>query len=332
MAGTATVAVDLAFIASGVVALWLGARWFVRSAVALARRFGVSELVIGLTVVAIGTSAPEFAVTVDAALRGASDIAVGNVVGSNVFNLGFVLGAVAVLGGISATDDLLRRDSPVLVGTAVAVLGAVRDLHLARWEGGLLVGALLAYLVYLFRAGEPLEAIDEADPRSPDASEWLTTEERAADRRRLAATVGRLVVGLALLVGGARLLVVSASDLARLAGLPEWVIGVTVVAAGTSTPELVTSLVAARRGRAGVSAGNLLGSDLFNMLGVLGVAALIEPLTVSASAVGSMRWVLALVVLAVGLLWTGRRVSRVEGVVLLVFALVRWVLDVVAGG
>ena len=331
MTGTAAVLVDLALVASSVVALWLGARWFVRSAVALARRFGISELVIGLTVVAIGTSAPEFVVTVGAAVAGASDIAVGNVVGSNVFNLGFVLGAVALIGGISASDDLLRRDSPVLVGTVLAILVALQDLHLARWEGGLLVSALIAYLVYLFRSGEPLERIDEVDPRVPAAVERLRTEKRATDRRRLLTTVGQLIVGLGLLVGGARLLVASASDLARLIGLSEWTIGVTIVAAGTSTPEIVTSLVAARQGRAGVSAGNLLGSDLFNMLGVLGVAALIEPLSVSASAVDSMIWVLALVILAVVFLWTGRRLSRVEGILLLVFAFIRWSLDVIAG-
>jgi cation:H+ antiporter len=325
-------ALDFLAVAASVVVLWLGARWFVRSAVRLARRLGVSELVIGLTVVALGTSAPEFAVTVDAALSGASDIAVGNVVGSNVFNLGFVLGAVALLGGVPVSENLVRRDSPALIAAGVAVLAALWDLRLGRVEGALLALGLLAYLVYLFRAGRPLESIDESDPRASAAGQTDTAEPSRARRRRLAITVGQLVVGLALLVGGARLLVTAASDLARAAGLSEWAIGVTVVAAGTSTPELVTSVVAARRGRANVSAGNLVGSDLFNMLGVLGVAAVVEPLSVAADAVVSLGWVLALILLAVGLLATDRRLTRVEGVLLLLFALVRWVLDVVGPG
>ena len=329
MASPAAVAVDVAAVIGSVVALWLGARLFVRSAVRLARRLGVSELVIGLTVVAVGTSAPEFAVTIDAALGGASDIALGNVVGSNVFNLGFVLGTVALFGAVPVTGDLLRRDSPVLVGTGVAVLLAVRDLRVARWEGALLAGALVVYLVYLFRAGEPLEELDEADPRASADGEDPTAADRRAERLQVARTVGGLVVGLALLVGGARLLVLSASDIARLAGLSEWTIGVTVVAAGTSTPELVTAVVAARRDQAGVAAGNLIGSDLFNMLGVLGVAATIEPLAVTGDAVESMVWVVALILLVVGTLWTGRRLSRAEGVLLLAFALLRWAVDVV---
>jgi len=330
VSSTATVAVDAVGVLGGVGALWLGARLFVRSAVRLARRAGVSELVIGLTVVAVGTSAPEFAVTIDAALEGASDIALGNVVGSNVFNLGFVLGIVALFGAVPVTGDLLRRDGPVLVGTGVAVLLAVRDLHVARWEGALLAGALVVYLLYLFRAGEPLEQVDETDPRVTADRE--RAEKRRVDRRRLARTVGVGVVGLALLVAGARLLVLSASDIARLAGLSEWTIGVTVVAAGTSTPELVTAVVAARQGRAGVSAGNLVGSDVFNMLGVLGVAAVIEPLAVTGDAVESMVWVVALILLVVGTLWTGRRLSRAEGVLLLAFAAVRWAIDVIGVG
>ncbi|GAA0533810.1 calcium/sodium antiporter [Halorubrum ejinorense] len=315
MASTTAVAVDLALISGSVAALWLGAERLVGSATRIAQRLGVSDLVIGLSVVAIGTSAPEFAVTVDAALTGRADIAVGNVVGSNLFNLGFILGGVAMTSvTVAAAPEVIRRDGTVLVGGSLLVLGFLRDLELARWEGAVLVGLLVAYLVYLFVSEQSLKQ---------------ETRDRREFRRR---DVALLLVGLGLVVGGGRLLVGSAADLARAAGLSEWVIGVTVVAAGTSTPELATSVVAARRGSAGVTVGNLIGSDLFNLLGVLGLAAIIRPPTVASTAIQGLLWVTALVLVALAMLWSEGELTRPEGALLVGIAAVRWALDLAGLG
>lgn len=310
MASPTAAAVDAALILASVAALWVGADRLVGSATRIAQRLGVSDLVIGLSVVAVGTSAPEFAVTVDAALTGRADIAVGNVVGSNLFNLGFILGGVAMTSRVvAAAPEVIRRDGAALVGGSLLVLGFLRDLVLARWEGAVLVALLVAYLAYLF-----------ASEQSPKRE----SGERREFRRR---DVAFLIVGLGLVVGGGRLLVGSAADLARAAGLSEWVIGVTVVAAGTSTPELATSVVAARRGSAGVTVGNLLGSDLFNLLGVLGLAAVIRPPSVAPTAIQGMFWVTALVLIALAMLWSEGELTRPEGALLVGIAAVRWTLD-----
>ncbi|MCU4719267.1 calcium/sodium antiporter [Halapricum hydrolyticum] len=300
---------DVAVIVATIGGLWIGARLLVDGASALATRLGVSRVVVGLTVVAFGTSMPEFAVTTEAALAGRGDIAVGNVVGSNVFNLGFVLGTTALLGTLDRTRRLVRRDGVALALAAAALLVLIQDGRFTQLEGGLFLLGLLVYLVILVRGGVVETVAEPAEPTRPlvDAA--------------------RLLAGLVLVVGSARLLVTSASTIAAAAGVSEWAIGVTVVAAGTSTPELVTALVAARRGHSGLSVGGLLGSDLFNILGVLGLAGLLGPLSVSPEAPRSVVWLLGTVMLVVALLWTGRQLTRLEGAALLVLAGIRWAIN-----
>jgi cation:H+ antiporter len=295
------------------VGLWWGAIWIVESAARIAKRLGISELVVGLTIVAFGTSAPEFAVTLNAALRGQADISVGNVVGSNIFNLGFILGGVALFRAIRTTPPLIYRDGAALIGTSLLLLVLLSDLSLARWEGALLMTLLLAYLFVLFRNRGPLE-----DEVPTGIMRWHD--------------VPRLVVGLAVVIGCGQLLVESASHLARTIGISEWVIGVTVVAAGTSVPELATSLVAVTRKHYGISAGNLIGSDLFNLLGVLGFATVLRPMTVDSAAFGSLLMLCGLVVLVVVMLRSGWQLSRFEGGILVGLNLVRWVLDFASKG
>lgn len=308
-----TIAFDLLLMLIAASGLWWGAVWLVDSAARIAKRLGMSELVIGLTIVAFGTSAPEFAVTVNAALRGQSDISVGNVVGSNIFNLGFILGGVALVRGIRTTRPLVHRDGGVLIGTSMLLLLLLSDLSLARWEGALLMLLLAGYLLMLFRSRTPLE--DEV-PAGP--VHWYD--------------VPRLLAGIAIVIGSGHLLVESASDLARSFGISEWVIGVTIVAAGTSAPELATSLVAVLRGRHGISAGNLLGSDLFNLLGVLGLAAVLRPMTVDSASFGSLLMLCGLVMLVVLMLRSGWQLSRVEGGILVVLNLARWIMDFAGSG
>jgi cation:H+ antiporter len=300
---------DIAIIIATVLGLWVGAVWVVEAAARLARRLGMPELVIGLTVVAVGTSAPEFAVTIAAALRGQADISVGNVVGSNIFNLGFILGGVALVRAMNTTRTLVWRDGMVLIGTTFLLLLFLWDLTLSRWEGLVLVSLLLFYLLYLIYQRE---AVADGEIPAGDFQWW--------DWPRLLA--GMVLIGLS-----GHFLVGAASSLARLVGLSEWVIGVTIVAAGTSTPEMATSLIAVLRGRYGISAGNLIGSDLFNLLGVLGLAALIRPLTVDAGAYGSLMLLSTLVVLVVIMMRTGWKISRPEGAFLIIVNLLRWMND-----
>ncbi len=300
---------DVLIIIVCVLGLWWGAVWVVESAVRIAKRVGLSEVVIGLTVVAIGTSAPEFAVTVGAALEGRGDISVGNVVGSNIFNLGFILGGVAIVRAICTTRTMVVRDGGMLVGTSLLLLLFLWDHHMSRLEGGILISLLILYLGYLIWKREPME-----DGLPSGEFRWLD--------------IPRLLAGIALVVGSGHFLVESAVHLARLIGVSEWVIGVTIVAAGTSSPEFATSLIAVLKGHHGVSAGNLIGSDLFNLLGVLGVAAVIRPMIVDASAVSSILVLVGMVVLiVVFLMRTGWQISRWEGVLLVTINIGRWILD-----
>jgi cation:H+ antiporter len=311
----ADVLFDVLFVGVAVLALWVGAEQFVTGASQAARRLGVPGLVIGLTVVAFGTSAPEFAVTLDAALSGRPDVSVANVVGSNVLNLGFILGGTALVRSLPIGRDLVRRDATLLVGTTLLLLVVVRDLQLSRGDGLVLFGVLVVYLVVLARAGSTGGGDD-----LPAARTFAPLD------------LGRLVGGLALVVGGAHLLVTSAVDIALAVGISEWVIGVTVVAAGTSIPEFATSVAAVRQGRVGISAGNIVGSCVFNTLGVLGLAAAVQPLPVAGAAVETTLWLLGVTVLVTVFFYTSDVLSRVEGAVLVALNAVNWVLDLVVYG
>ncbi|WP_420630868.1 calcium/sodium antiporter [Candidatus Leptofilum sp.] len=299
---------DIVIIIACIVALWQGAELVVNSATRIARKIGMSDLVIGLTVVAIGTSAPEFAVTVVAALEGQSDISVGNVVGSNIFNLGFILGGLALLKGIATTKTMVYRDGGMLIGTTILLIIFLYDLSLSRFESAALLIILVTYVGFLiYRRAESEEHIPEGD------FNWLD--------------VPKFIVGIAIIVAAGHYFVEAASDLARLIGLSEWVIGVTVVAIGTSAPEIATSLVALLRGQSCMSAGNLIGSDLFNLLGVLGLAGLLHPMVVAPAAQSSILLLGGMVVLVVIMMRTGWRLSRWEGGILILITLGRWILD-----
>jgi cation:H+ antiporter len=324
MAQVATL-VQLGLIVATVLGLWVGARLLVDSAVRLARRVGLSELTIGLTIVAAGTSAPELVVTTDAALKGLGDIAVGNVVGSNVYNLAFILGVVSLLRVVPVERSLVHRDGVVLLASTLLAGVVMLDLTVARPEGALLVGLLVAYTGYLLRTG--------ADPEGADVTAGgAGPEERAlptALTERLSFP-GRdavlLVAGLAVVLVSGDLLVGAASTLARAAGVSDSIIGGTIVAAGTSTPEFAVSLVAVRRGRLGVSVGNVVGSNVFNVLGILGLAAVVRPLSFGAVALETVAWLAVVAALMVAALWTGRRLSRPEGALFAASELARWVL------
>ena len=273
-------AVALVALAFSVGLLWKGADWTVGAAVNIARHFGMSKLTVGLTVVALGTSAPEFLVTVIAAIGDKPDISVGNVVGSNIFNTGLILGACAVLWTVPTSRPLIRRDIPLLMLGTGLVIFFTRDAWLGRFDGLILVGLLVAYLGYLLATGTHRVEVD--DDEAPLGRACLV-----------------LAGGLAAICGGAHLMVESAVSLAQTLGIPQWKIALTVVAGGTSLPEFATSLAAARRGHAEIVLGSLIGSDIFNLLGVLGLAASIHPLAIEPAAMHGLWLMLG----AVALLW-----------------------------
>ncbi|KDE60138.1 Na+/Ca+ antiporter, CaCA family protein [Halostagnicola sp. A56] len=311
--------VALVPLALSVVVLWIGAEVFVSRAARVARRFGLSELVVGLTVVAMGTSAPEVAVSVDAALVGNGDIAVANVVGSNLFNIGIILGGIAVIVGVRSSARMVRRDGTAMVLSTLLLLAVLWDLRVSRLEGVVLLVAFVGYLTILFV--QPDERVE--DPIHERVEDPM--DEREATWR----TALFLVGGLGTIVVGAHFLVESAVVVAASAGLSEWIIGETIVAVGTSTPEIVASVAAARKGLGDIAAGNLIGSNVFNALFVLGVTSTLTPIEIAATAIGTTIWLLGLSVLTALLLGTNRKLGHFEGAALTAINLSRWILDVV---
>ncbi len=301
------------YLLIALILLWKGADNLVESAAKIAYTLGISQLVIGLTVVAFGTSAPEFVVTLNAAIRGESNISVSNVIGSNIFNLGFILGGVAIIQTIKTTPKLVWRDGMVLLSTVIAILLFLWDLKLERWEALILFAGLIVYILFLYIKREPVEEL-EVELEKATWKEYV-----------------RLIISIVVVILGGHLLVEGAVGIAKIVGISDWVIGVTIVAAGTSAPEFATSLMATLRGHHGLSAGNLIGSDLFNLMGVLGLAGLIRPMTVSHHAHSSTLMLVGMIVFVLILMRTGWKISRWEGILLVVINLVRWILDYVGG-
>ncbi|QCW02451.1 calcium/sodium antiporter [Natrinema pallidum] len=308
---------DVVLFGIAALALWLGARSLVTGASRLASAAGVSALVVGLTVVAFGTSAPEIVVSTGAAVEGRGDVAVGNVIGSNVFNTGVILGLVAVITPFRVMESLLRRDAIAMAGSTIVAAAVLADGVVSRLEGAILLVLLTCYLGVLWVA---IRAATDGDGGRAKPIDGGTTALVERDRHdvRVGIEGGRILVGLVLVIVGGRVLVDSAVGLALAAGVSEWAIGATVVAAGTSIPELVTSVVAARGDGVSIAAGNVIGSNIFNVVGVLGIAAVFRPLTADPAVFVALAWLGVLTAFATAVLATGRRLTRLEGVSLVV--------------
>jgi cation:H+ antiporter len=306
---------SLVFLVLGLIALVAGASLLVRGAAKLAISVGISPLVVGLTVVAFGTSAPETAVSVGAALQGNSDIAVGNVVGSNIFNVLFILGVSALIAPLVVHRQLVRQEVPIMIGTSLLLAVLSLDGRIGRVESAVLAALLVAYTVFLVvqsrRAHNEPDSVQLAELSA--ASRW---------DRHWSVQVLLVVVGLVLLVVGADWLVDAAVDFARVLGVSDLVIGLTVVAAGTSLPELATSVVATIRGERDIAVGNVVGSNTFNILGCLGASGLIatDGLSVAPPLLAFDLWVmLATAVACFPIFFTGRRIARWEGSLFLLY-------------
>jgi len=285
----------------------IGGDALVRGAVTVAKRLRVSPLLIGLTLVGFGTSTPELVTSVQAALAGSPGIAIGNIVGSNTANILLILGIAALIHPLAASRGAFRRDGSVVIAAAIVCLAIVLAGSLARVLGIGLVALLVGYVVYTYR----LERAAFDASAAAHAGEASLTEPGPG---RIWLAVLFVLGGLGLTILGANLLVNAAIALAKAAGLSESVIGLSIVAVGTSLPELVTSVVAAARRQSDVAYGNIVGSNIYNVFGILGVTAIVQPIAVPAEFAALDIWVMLVASLALILFtWTGWRLSRLEG-------------------
>ena len=304
--------VNVVLLAIGIGFLTVGGEALIRGSLAAAKRLGVSPLLSGLFIVGFGTSAPELVVSVDAALNQQPDIAIGNVVGSNIGNILLILGICALITPLAVKPIALGRDAVTVVAASILFIVLVGGSALGLVDAAIFLISLVAYLVWAYWS-ERLQASPSAELHKAEA------EELTALPKSVVWTVTIIITGLLLLIAGSQILLLGAIGIAEHFEVSEAVIGLTLVAVGTSLPELSISVIAALRRHADVAVGNVLGSNIFNLLGILGVSALLQPLPVHARILQFDQWVLlGSSVLLLVLLYTGRRLSRLEGGILLV--------------
>ncbi len=295
-------AVSFLLLFAGLAILIFSGDVLVRGAIGIATKFNVSTLVIGMTIVAFGTSAPELIVSLEAAIKNHPEIAVGNVIGSNIANLALVLGATVLIKPILIQRVTLRMDWPAMMLISLLLLGFIQDFRLSFFEGAVLLIFLVAYSVFMmYRSGNDVDEIDEDDLKKP-----------------IYIHIALAVIGSVGLAFGADLLLENAVNIARHFKVSEYVIGTTIVAFGTSVPELITSIVAALKNQSNISIGNLIGSNMFNIGSVLGITAMVKPVPFTEKVVsGDIFWMLAVSALIFPLMFIGNRMPRWAGIVLL---------------
>ncbi len=301
--------IDFVLLIAGLVVLYYGAEFLVDGASQLAMRFGISPLIIGLTIVAFATSAPEFVVSLIATLQGSADMAVGNVMGSNIANIALIVGIASLILPMGVERIVFRRDYPFLVLiTVIAFIFCVVGANISRIEGSILLLTLAGFVGFCLHA-----ALEQARRfRATGAHKALADESHSPW-----IDGGKILIGIAGLVGGAQLMVMSASDIAREFGISELAIGVTIVAFGTSLPELATSVVAAMKKETDISLGNIVGSCIFNLGFILGGVSLIRPINVPHEAiVFDIPYTVGVTLLLFPLMFIGRRVGRMDGAIL----------------
>lgn len=294
-------------VLAGLAALVAGGEFLVRGAVRIAERAGLSPAAVGLTVVSVGTSMPELVVSTKAALAGSTAIAVGNVVGSNIFNVGAILGIAALIAPLRIQGNSVRLEWPIMLLSAWMLHLLARDGVIDRLEGGFFVVSFIWFAVYMVGvAGRSLTDAESAQIEADVAPK--------AASGPLRGSLSLVAIGCALLAVGAHFLVLGGVAIAEAAGVSQTVIGLTIVAAGTSTPELVASVVASFRGRDDIAVANVIGSCIFNVLGILGVTALIHPLPIANAVLARDNWwMIGFAVALLPLMRSGYRISRVEG-------------------
>ncbi len=297
----------------GLVLLVAGAEALVRGAGKLALSVGISPLVVGLTVVAFGTSSPEMAVSVQSAMEGKVDIAIGNVVGSNIFNVWFILGVCALIAPLMINRQIIRQEVPIMIGATLVLIGFMWNGDISRMEAAAMFALLIAYTVFLV-------VQSRKETRAATIGEDTSLDVSSGWDRHWSVQAVLIIVGLVLLVQGSNWLVEAAIIFAKSLGVSELVIGLTIIAAGTSMPEVATSILATIRGQRDIAVGNVIGSNTFNILGVLGVTGMVAPasLVVAPSILSFDMWVmLAVAAACLPVFFSGREIARWEGGVFL---------------
>ena len=292
------------YIIGGLILLYFGANWLVQGAITLSLHLGLSPLIVGLTVVALGTSLPEALVSVQAAIGHQGGIAIGNVVGSNILNIALILGLSAFFNPLKVDSHLVKADIPLLAGATFMLVVLLEDFHISRMEGAFLLLCIVGYV-----AGN----IMTVKRTSPEENKIEGVEVPEDHRKNLWRDISFLFIGLIALAFGSNFLVTGAVDLARIWGLSEALIGLTIVSIGTGTPEMATALMAAYRKRSDLAIGNAVGSNLFNIMFVLGIAALVAPLDGKGISSIDLYVMLGVTFLLLPTVWTGRIIDRKEG-------------------
>ena len=307
---------NILLFVGGLILLVIGANTLVRGSSKLAMSFGISPLVVGLTIVAFGTSAPEVAVSVGAVLDGKTDIAIGNVVGSNILNVLFILGMSALIAPLVVNIQLIRQEVPIMLGASLLLLALSLDGRLSFLDGGFLFVLLVAYTAFVV-----VQSRRETQAAKDEFAEEIRPARAGAWDSHWAAQIGLIAVGLVALVVGSDCLVQASVSFAKAMGVSDLVIGLTIVAAGTSMPEVATSITAAVKGERDIAVGNVVGSNTFNILGCLGLSGLVSGdlgLTMAPSLLAFDIWVMLAVALAcLPVFMTGREIARWEGGVFL---------------
>ena len=292
------------YITGGLVLLYFGADWLVQGAVTLALHLGLSPLIVGLTVVALGTSVPEALVSVQAAIGHQGGIALGNVIGSNILNIALILGLSSLILPLKVDSHIVKADVPLLTGATFMLVVLLEDFHISRMEGAFLLLCIVFYVT------GNIMTVKRTSPEE-DKIEGMEIPEDSG--KTLWRDVGFLILGIVTLGFGANFLVTGAVDLARIFGLSEALIGLTIVSIGTGTPEMATALMAAYRKRADLAIGNAVGSNLFNIMFVLGIAGLVAPLDGKGISSVDLYVMLGVTILLLPTVWTGRILDRKEG-------------------
>ncbi len=291
-------------ILGGLVLLFFGADWLVKGAVTMALHLGLSPLIVGLTVVALGTSLPEALVSVQASLDNQGGIALGNVIGSNILNIALILGLSALIQPLKVDSHLVKADVPLLVGASFLLIVLLEDFHISRMEGALLLLGIVFYV-----CGN-IMTVKRTSPEEDKIEGMEIPEDPSKNFLR---DIGFLILGLIALAFGSNFLVSGAVDLARIWGLSEALIGLTIVSIGTGTPELATALMAAYRKTADIAIGNAVGSNLFNIMFVVGLAGLVAPMDATGINSSDLYVMFGLTILLLPTVWTGMVLDRKEG-------------------
>lgn len=312
---------QILILIASLVALGFSANYLVNSSIKIARKWRVSEMFIGLTIVAMGTSAPEIAVSAFAAIKGQGDLSIGNVIGSNIFNLGFILGLVAMIAPQIIPKKMVNRDGLILLLSTGMILLFMLDLKIVLWEGLILLASLISYLTLLWvKKDVPTEEDDKGEKGT--WKDYLI-----------------FLVSLAALVKSSDFTVSSAVYIAEYFQVSAWAIGATIVAAGTSLPEVATSVIATLKKKFGLSVGNVIGSDIFNTFGIIGISSVIAPITLQsraqifgmADSIFSVVVLVATIIMLLVIMRTGWKISRREGLFIFVIALMRMAFEVYVG-